>query len=111
MVIDREYWGFVVALITNMESSALGSFLCFSTSLHPLVLYCTLRLSSCCLISRVRNNILLFFFLFLLLLFDFSISLMLFSFLFSSPEQVEDWGIKNRGRERRSNEEFIVGDF
>lgn len=51
------------------------------------------------------------FFLFLILLFDFSISLMLFSFLFSSPEQVEDWGIKKRGRERRSNEEFIVGGF
>lgn len=113
MVIDREYWGFVVALITNMESSALGSFLCFSTSLHPLVLYCTLRPSSRCLISRVRNNIFFccFFFLFLILLFDFSISLMLFSFLFSSPEQVEDWGIKKRGRERRSNEEFIVGGF
>lgn len=43
MVIDRECWGFVAALIANMESAALGSFLYFSNSLHPLPFYCTLR--------------------------------------------------------------------
>lgn len=63
------------------------------------------------LVCEIIFSSVVLFFLFLILLFDFSISLMLFSFLFSSPEQVEDWGIKKRGRERRSNEEFIVGGF
>lgn len=51
MVIDREYWGFVVALIANMESTALGPFLFFPKSLHhfPFLLYFQAFISISCL--------------------------------------------------------------
>lgn len=108
MVIDREYWGFVVALITNMESSALGSFLCFSTSLHPLVLYCTLRPSSRCLISRVRNNI--FFCCFFFSLFDtfvwlFHLSNALFFSVFVSRTS---WRLGDKEERAREKEQWRV---
>lgn len=78
MIIDRECWGFVVALITNMESTALGSFLYFLNSFQPLTFYYTLRPLSLCLIFPLWHNIFspLFVCLFWFFFFDFFIPLM-----------------------------------
>lgn len=108
MVIDRECWGFVVALITNMESTALGSFLYFLNSLRPLTFYCTLRPFCLCLVYTVLHNSLLFvcLFWFFYVYFLLCLSNALTSMLLSA-EQVEDRRL--RKKEGAMKSVFCVG--
>lgn len=107
MVIDRECWGFVVALITNMESSALGSLLCFLNSLHPLLFYCTLKPSSLCVFFHVWTNIFLFRLSVLIFVFAFFLwGILCFDF---SAEQAEDRGIRIRKKTKEQRRVYREG--
>lgn len=106
-VIDRECWGFVVALISNMESTALGS-----KSVHPPLFYWTRRPSSLCLVCFVwHNNFPYCLFVYLDIFFlDRCLSNAFLFLCFSlSAEQVEDRGLRTREGKREQWRVSVVG--
>lgn len=107
-LIDRECWGFVVALISNTESSALGS-----SSLHPLPSSRTFRPSSLRPVSSPLTKHLSLICLFVcvdifmqLVVPPNAFFLYFFSPNFFTAEQVEDWGLR-MGEESGSTRELL----